>query len=126
MKKTALIFTALVCVAAYSTPSICEEKPAPPPKPPAHEGMPGMGGMGGGMGMMGGISEEQIDAHLRQMQDKMLRDYDFMRKIREAKDEKEQAKLKDEWLQAMKQHRKTGPIPQPLKMHGMPEAAPQK
>ena len=85
-----------------------------------------MGGMGGGMGMMGGISEEQIDAHLRQMQDKMLRDYEFMRKISDAKDEKEQAKLKQEWLQAMKQQRKASPMPQPLKMHGKPEAPPQK
>jgi len=71
--------------------------------------------------MMGGISEEQINAHLRQMQEKMLRDYDFMRKIREAKDEKEQAKLKEEWLQSMKQHMKPPQMPPQLKMHGMPE-----
>ena len=127
MNKTEKFFTALMCVAAFSAPAVSEEKNAPPPPPPpAHEGMPGMGNMGGGMGMMGGMSDEQMDAHLRQMQEKMLRDYDFMRQIRDSKDEKEQARLKDEWLQAMKQHRKTAPMPQQLKMHGMPEKAPDK
>ena len=125
MKKTTKLFTALVCVAAFSAPAVSEEKNAPPP-PPAHGGMPGMGNMGGGMGMMGGMSDEQMDAHLRQMQERMLRDYDFMHQIRDSKDEKEQARLKDEWLQAMKQHRKTTPMPQQLKMHGMPEKAPDK
>ena len=125
MKKPAKLFTALMCVAAFSAPAMAEEKTAPPPPfpPPPHQGMPGMGG---GMGMMGGISQEQIDAHLRQMQEKMLRDYDFMRKIREAKDEKEQAKLKEEWLQSMKQHMKPPQMPPQLKMHGMPEKPPVK
>ncbi len=127
MNKTAKMFTALMCVAAFSAPAISEEKNASPPPPSVHEGMAGMGNMGGGMGMMmGGMSDEQMDAHLRQMQEKMLRDYDFMRQIRDSKDEKEQARLKDEWLQAMKQHRKTNQMPQQLKMHGMPEKAPDK
>ena len=125
MKKPAKLFTALICLATVSLTTIAEEKTAPPPPPtfPPHQGM---GGMGGGMGMMGGISEEQINAHLRQMQEKMLMDYDFMRKIREAKDEKEQAKLKEEWLQSMKQHIKPPQMPPQLKMHGMPEKPPVK
>ncbi len=145
MKTPAKIFTALICIAAFSTPCLSEEKPPfAPPQQPAHPGMAGPGmahpgmaapGMtapgagqapgGGGMGMMGGISEAQIDAHLRQMQEKMLRDYDFMRKIRESKDEKEQTKLKDEWLQAMKQHVKNQ-IPTQLRTHGTPEKPAEK
>ena len=56
----------------------------------------------------------------------MLRDYDFMRQIHDAKDEKAQARLMDEWLKAMKQHMKTSQVPQQLKKHGMPEKAPDK
>ena len=126
MKKPTKLFTTLMCVAAFSTTAIAEEKTATPPPFPPPAPHQGMAGMGGGMGMMGGISEEQIDAHLRQMQEKMLRDYDFMRKIREAKDEKEQTKLKEEWLQSMKQHMKPPQMPPQLKMHGMPEKPPVK
>lgn len=133
MNRIAKTITALMCVAVFSAPAFAEEKAPPPPPPapghegmPMHQGMPGMGGMGQGggmgMGMMGGMSDEQMDVHLRMMQEKMLRDYDFMRQIHDAKDEKEQARLKDEWLKAMKQHMKAHQqMPPQLKMHGMPE-----
>ena len=119
MKRTAKSIITIICFAFFSVSTVAEEKNASPPPMPAHEGM-------ARMGMMGGMSEEQMDAHLRQMQEKMLRDYDFIRQIRDAKDEKEQARLKDEWLKAMKQHMKANQVPQQLKMHGMPGKATDK
>ena len=123
MKRSTKTITAMMCFAFFNAPAFAEEKNAPQPPMPAHEGMGNMGGMGM---MMGGMSEEQMDTHLRQIQEKMLKDYDFMRQIHDAKDEKEQARLKDEWLKAMKQHMKTSQVPQQLKRHGMPEKAPDK
>ncbi|QSA97402.1 hypothetical protein [Methylococcus sp. EFPC2] len=116
MNKSVSMFAFSACIATFGAFAFAEEKEAPPPMP-AHEGMGGMGGMGA----MHGMSEEQRDAHMRQMQEFMLKSHDFMHQIRDAKDEKEQARLKDEWLQAMKQHMKSHQVPQQLKMHGMPE-----
>lgn len=143
MNRTAKTAVALMCFAAFGATAFAEENAPPPPPPapapaqpmPGHEGMGGQQGMGmgghqgmGGMGMMmGGMSDEQMDAHLRQMQERMLRDYDFMRRIHDAKDEKEQARLKDEWLAAMKQHMKAhSMMPPQLKSHGMPDKPPAK
>jgi hypothetical protein len=42
-----------------------------------------------------------------------------MHQIRETKDEKEQARLRDEWLKAMKPH--LNQVPKQLMMHGVPE-----
>ncbi len=113
MKTAAPAICVMMCL--FGSPAFAEENK--PPAMPEHEGMMRMG-------PMHGMNEAQMDAHLRQMQERMLRDYDFMRKIREAKDEKEQAKLKDEWLQAMKQHMRANQVPQQMRMHGMPEKTP--
>lgn len=116
MKTTAKTMTALLCFALFNTTTFAEEKNALASQPP-HQGMAGMGGM----------SEEQMDAHLRQVQEDMLKNHDFMHQIRDAKDEKEQARLKDEWLNAMKHHMKSNQVPKQLMRHGMPEAdAPAK
>jgi hypothetical protein len=111
MKTIAKTVTALLCFAAFNAPAFAEEKNAPPPMPP-HQGMAGMGDMSG-------MSEEQMDAHLRQVQEYMLKNHDFMHQIRDAKDEKEQARLKDEWLKAMNHH--LNQVPKQLMMHGVPE-----
>ena len=119
MKTIAKTMTALLCFAVFNAPTFAEEKDALPPKPP-YQGMAGTGDMSGMMGM-GGMNEEQMDAHLRQMQEYMLKNHDFMHQIRDAKDEKGQARLKDEWLKAMKHHMKSNLVPKQLMMHGMPE-----
>lgn len=126
MNQLISLFTVSMCCAVLSTSALAEEKTTPPQPKPPHEGMGGMGPMGGmgGMGRMHGMSEEQMDAHMRQMQEAMLKNHDFMHRIREAKDEKEQARLKDEWLQAMKQHMRSKGVPEQMKMHGMPESTP--
>ncbi|MGZ8218105.1 hypothetical protein [Methylomagnum sp.] len=122
MKTIAKTMTALLCFAVFNAPAFAEEKNASPPKPP-HQGMAGMGDMSG----MGGMSEEQTDAHLRQVQEYLLINYDYVHQIRDAKDEKEQARLKDEWLKAMKHHLKLNQVPKQLMMHGVPEHnAPEK
>lgn len=114
MNTIAKTMTALLFIAVFNAAALAEEKNAPSPKPP-QQGMEGMGDMTG----MGGMSEEKMDAHIRQVQEYMLTNYDFMRQIRDAKDEKEQARLKDEWLKAMKHH--LNQVPKQLMMHGMPE-----
>ncbi len=119
MKPITQTMAALLCLAVFNIPSFAGEKDPLPSKPP-HQGMMSMCDMGGMMGS-GGMSEEQMDAHLRQVQDNMLRNYDFMRQIRDAKDEKEQAQLKDEWLKAMKHHMGSSQVPKQLMMHGMPD-----
>ena len=120
MKTIAKTMTALLCLAAFNAPTFAEEKNTPPPKPP-QQGMAGMGDMSG----MGGMSEEQMDAHLRQVQEYMLKNHEFMHQIRDAKDEKEQSRLKDQWLKAMKHH--LNQVPKQLMMHGVPEHnAPEK
>jgi hypothetical protein len=58
--------------------------------------------MAGDMRGMGGMSEEQMDTRLRQVQEYPLTNDDFMHQVRETKDEKEQARLGGEWLKAMK------------------------
>jgi len=114
MNTIAKTMTALLCCAAFSAPTFAEEKAAPPAPPPQQ----GMGVMGN-MDAMGGMSEEKMDAHLRQVQEYLLSNYGFMHQIREAKDEKEQARLKDEWLKTMKHH--MNQVPKQLMMHGVPE-----
>jgi len=114
MKTIIKTMTALLCFAAFNTPAFAGETEAMTPKPP-QQGMAAMGDMGG----MGSMSEEKMDAHMRQVQEYMLTNYDFIRQIRDAKDEKEQARLKDEWLKAMKHH--LNQVPKQLMMHGMPE-----
>lgn len=108
MKLPAKTITALVCAACLAAPAFAGEKTHKPP----------MGGMGHGMGNM---TEEQMDAHLRRMQERMLVDYGFMRQINDAKDENEKTRLKDEWLKAMKEHMRANQVPQQLKMHGAPD-----
>jgi hypothetical protein len=137
MKRTASTIAVLTSFAIAGAAAFAAEKDAPPPKPP-QEGAMGMGGMGGeghgGMGMMGGghggmgmMSDEQMDTHLRAMQDFMLKNHEFMHQIRDAKDDKEKARLKDEWLASMKNHMKAHQMPPQMKMHGMPEhGAPAK
>jgi hypothetical protein len=97
MKTLTQTITTLLCLAVFNAPAFAEEKTVPPPKPP-QQGMAAMGDMRG----MGGMNEEQMDAHLRQVQEYLLTNYDFMHQIRETKDEKEQARLGGEWLKAMK------------------------
>ena len=117
MKTTTKTMIALLCLAAFTAPAFAEEKPTPPPQ----QGMAPMGDMGA----MGGMSEEKMDAHLRKVQDYLLTNYDYMHQIRETKDEKEQTRLKDEWLKAMKHH--MNQVPKQLMMHGVPEHnAPEK
>lgn len=111
MKTTTKTMTALLCLAAFTAPAFAEEKPATPPQ----QGMAPMGDMGA----MGGMSEGKMDGDLRKVQEYLLTNYDFMRQIRETKDEKEQARLKDEWLTAMKRH--LNQVPKQLMMHGVPE-----
>lgn len=115
MKTIAKTMTALLCLAAFNAPAFAEEKNAAPPPQPPHQGMGAMGDIGA----MGGMSQEKMDAHLRQVQEYLLTNYDFMRQIRDAKDEKEQARLKDEWLKAMQHH--MNQVPKQLMMHGVPE-----
>ncbi len=119
MKTIAKTMTALLCLAVVNASAFAEEKEALPPKSP-HQSMVGMGDMGCMMGM-GGMNEEQMDTHLRQVQDYMLKNHDFMHRIRDTKDEKEQARLKDEWLKVMKHHLKSNQVPKQLMMHGLPE-----
>ena len=120
MNTIAKTMTALLCFAAFNAPAFAEEKNAPPPQPP-QQGMAGMGNMDA----MGGMSQEKMDAHLRQVQEYLLTNYDFMHKIRDTKDEKEQAQLKEEWLKAMQRH--MNQVPKQLMMHGVPEHnAPEK
>ncbi len=120
MKTIAKTITALLCFAAFNAPAFAEEKDAAPLNP-SQQSMAG----GGDMNRMGAMSEEKMDAHLRQVQDYMLKNHDFMHQIRDAKDEKEQARLKDEWLKSMKHH--LNQVPKQLMMHGVPEQnAPEK
>ena len=122
MKTITKTMTALLCLAVFNAPAFAEGKEPVPSKPPQQQGMAGMGDM---CGMMGGMSEEQMDAHLRQVQEYMLKNHDFMHQIRDTKDEKEQARLKEEWLKAMKHH--LNQVPKQLMMHGVPEHnAPEK
>jgi len=111
MKTTTKTMIALLCFVTFTVPAFAEENPAPPPQ----QGMAPMGDMGA----MGSMSEEKMDAHLRQVQEYLLTNYDFMHQIRETKDAKEQARLKDEWLKAMKHH--MNQVPKQLMMHGVPE-----
>jgi hypothetical protein len=120
MKTTTQAIAGLFFLAAFNTPLFADEKDAAKPKTPT-QGMAVMGDMGG----MSNMSEEQMDAHVRGIQEYMLTNYDFMRQIREAKDEKEQARLKVEWSKAMKHH--LNQVPKQLMMHGVPEHnAPEK
>ena len=120
MNTIAKTMTALLCFAAFNAPAFAEEKAPPLPKPPL-QGMAPMADMNA----MGGMSEEKMDAHLRQIQEYLLTNYDFMHQIRDTKDEKEQARLKGEWLKAMKHH--MNQVPKQLMMHGVPEHnAPEK
>ena len=120
MRKLAKMMTGLLCLAVFTAPAFAEEKPATPSSTP-QQGMAPMGDMGA----MGGMSEEKMDAHLRKVQDYLLTNYDYMHQIRETKDEKEQTRLKDEWLKAMKHH--LNQVPKQLMMHGVPEHnAPEK
>jgi hypothetical protein len=119
MKRMTYTMIAALGLAVFNISAYAEADAPPPPVPPQHS-------MGGG----GGMDEAHMDARLRQMQESMLKSYDYMRQIRDSKDEKEQARLKDEWLKDMKQHLHGGhgnQMPQQLKMHGMPEhTAPAK
>jgi hypothetical protein len=115
MKPMTKTIVALACLVAVNTLAVAEEKNAPLPKPPGD--MSNMMGMGG----MGGLNEEQLDTHLKQVQEYLLNNYEFMHRIRETKDVKEQDKLKDEWLKSMKNHLKLNQIPKQLMMHGVPE-----
>jgi len=114
MKAISKTITALLCFAVFNTATFAENKDTLPPKPP-HQGA-GMDGM----------NEEQMDANIRQVQENMLKSHDFMHQIRDAKDEKEQARLKDEWLKAMKQHMKSHHVSKQMMGHGMPEHAPSE
>lgn len=108
MKTFAKTIIALFCFAVFNASIYAEEKNALQ-----------------GMSDMSGMKAEQVDAHLKQVQEYMLKNYDFMRQIRETKDEKEQSRLKDEWLKAMKHP--INQVPKQLMMHGMPEYnAPEK
>ena len=104
------------------------EETKTPPKgqaEPSMGGMGGMGQMGGGMGPMEGMSEAEMDKHMRAMQAHMLKMHDLMNQIRDAKNPKERERLMDEHLQLMKAHMKQmksgrGCMMQQM-MHGSPE-----
>jgi hypothetical protein len=111
---------AWLCLAAFTAPAFAEEKPASPANQPQQAIAPMSA-----TGAMGSMSEEKMDAHLRQIQEYLLTNYEFIHQIRETKDVKEQARLKNEWLKAMKHH--MNQVPKQLMMHGAPEYnAPEK
>lgn len=93
MKTIAKTMTVVLSFAAFSAPTLAAGEPPMPPQ----QGMTGM-------------DEAQMDAHLRQIQEEMLKDFDFMQQIRDARDEKEQTRLKNEWLKAMKNHIKSNQL----------------
>ena len=75
----------------------------------APETMPGMAmpqgkGMGMGMGMMGGMTEEQLDQHLRFQQDHLLKMHDLSTQILNEKDPAKKEQLKKQQLELMKTH----------------------
>lgn len=115
MKPLTRTIAALVCFAAFNSLAVAEEKNTPAPKPPGD--MSNMMGMAG----MGGMTDEQLDTHLKQVQEYLLNNYEFIHKIRETKDVKEQDTLKNEWLKSMKNHLKLNQVPKQLMMHGAPE-----
>jgi hypothetical protein len=60
---------------------------------------------GMGMGMMGDMTEEQMEQHLRSMQDHMLAMHDLSNQILAEKDAAKKEQLKNQQLQLMKAHR---------------------
>jgi hypothetical protein len=99
---------AALCLSApLGMGAFAAEEKAPPPQPMPGMNMPqgegGMQGMGM-MGMMGGMSEEQMDKHMRMKQEHMLQMHDLSNKILAATDPKEKQKLKDQQLKLMKNH----------------------
>ncbi|BBL70295.1 hypothetical protein [Methylogaea oryzae] len=125
MRRLTNTTAALICSALMALPAFAEEKPAAPPAPP-----PGPGGMGEmkheqGMGMMRGMDQKPMDAMLRQMQEHQIKMHDLLHQIREAKDEKQRERLKEEQRNLMKDHmenmRGHGPMMQQHPpMQGMP------
>jgi len=83
--------------------------PVAPPKDGAgmqHGGM-GMGmhhGMGGMGGMMAGMSDEQKEKHMRDMQEHMLKMHDLSNQILAEKDATKKEALKKQQLDLMKSH----------------------
>ncbi|TAN50402.1 MAG: hypothetical protein EPN21_09060 [Methylococcaceae bacterium] len=109
--KTIVHYTVtLFCCALLSAPVLAEPTPAPP-----HGGMGMMGMMGGGMN----------DQHMRQMQDQMLKMHDMMHQIRDAKNDAERNRLKDEQLKLMKEHHDNMmQMMMPMMQHGQNQGAP--
>src|SRR5690554_5088964 len=102
--------TSLKCiVAAFLISPVCSiglaEEQKPQPSPGQHQ-MGGMGGMMGGMGMMGSMTDEQLEQHIRQAQDHMLKMHELMNQILAAKDDKERERLKEEQRKLMREHHK--------------------
>lgn len=96
---------ALLLLLPISLSSLAAESKAAP------ESMPGMAmpqgkgmGMGMGMGMMGGMSEEQLDQHLRNQQEHLLMMHDLSNQILNEKDPAKKEQLKKQQLELMKAH----------------------
>ncbi len=71
-------------------------------KPEMQHSMKSMDSMEGKMHM----SKEQMDVHMRSMQEHMLMMHDYSNKILAEKDPEKKQKLKDEQLEIMKTHHK--------------------
>lgn len=133
MKQFTKTVSAVLLLAPLCLPANAAENQAPKPEQPMpgmnmQAGKGDMGGMGGmmnmqsgqggmmnmqqgkggmqgmGMGMMGGMSEEQMDQHLRMKQEHLLQMHELSNKILTATDPKEKELLKEQQLKLMKAH----------------------
>ncbi len=96
--KSTAAFLLLLPLGSASFAAEPQKAPEPTKDMPMHQGM------GMGMGMMGGMSEEQMDQHMRAMQEHMLAMHDLSNQILAEKDPAKKEQLKNQQLQLMKSH----------------------
>lgn len=94
--KSTAAFLLLLPLGSASFAAEPQKAPEPTKDMPMHQGM--------GMGMMGGMSEEQMDQHMRAMQEHMLAMHDLSNQILAEKDPAKKEQLKNQQLQLMKSH----------------------
>lgn len=75
-------------------------EPQQPAVPAKESGMP----PGMGMGMMGGMTEEQKNAHMKAMQEHMLKMHELSNQILAEQDPAKKEALKNQQLELMKSH----------------------
>lgn len=119
MNPLSKTITALLLLSPLGIGAYAAEEPAQKPKAHSMPGMKMQGGMQGMnmqsgqcdmqgmgcMGMMGEMNSEQMDQHMRMMQEHMLQMQDLSNKILAATDPAEKEKLKKQQLDLMKAHR---------------------